>query len=187
MGYAPFNTTVEANLTTLLSRVTAAVALSSDMSTVLSRLSSARAGYLDNIASGVLAAGGFLGAESGNRATILQADTEETNSGNGYMQIKVFTLKCRNGSTVYCTWDARHAGADVNPLTGIMVNDVVSYSVALGGGGGYVAQSTTITGLNDGDRLGFFVKRDNGGGTVGLRTARVLAVVSPGRLTTGSI
>ncbi len=41
--------------TTLLTRVTAAVALNSDMSTVLSRLTSTRAGYLDNLSAGAVA------------------------------------------------------------------------------------------------------------------------------------
>lgn len=66
-GYAGANNTIptvtsltnapsdSSGITTLLSRITAAVALASDMSTLLTRLSAARAGYLDNLSAGAAA------------------------------------------------------------------------------------------------------------------------------------
>lgn len=49
-------------VTTLLTRITAAVALNSDMATLLARLSSDRAGYLDNLSGGAVALASALSA-----------------------------------------------------------------------------------------------------------------------------
>ena len=46
---------LNADVQTLLTRITAAVALNSDMATVLARLTAARAGYLDNLSAGAVA------------------------------------------------------------------------------------------------------------------------------------
>ena len=46
---------LNSDMATLLTRVSAAVALNADMATVLTRLSSARAGYLDNLSAGAVA------------------------------------------------------------------------------------------------------------------------------------
>lgn len=136
---------------------------------------------------GVIGTAGFAAAEAANRATVLSGNTEDTNAGNGWMKIKAFTMKCRNGSSFYLTWDARHAGADVNPKTGIFVNGVNVYQAALGGGGAYVGFTYTVSGINDGDEIGFYVSRDNGGGTVALRNAVLAATLHVGKLSTGTI